>query len=435
MGLILFPLLSLLTADPLRLNAGVSAEVRAGESPILANEDTSDFAAALVTPRLDLEVRGHQVDLALAYFPRFVWQTPNALDRTFRPLLLHQATLSLAARPSRTTELTAHGYGSYGEPDYLILSQILSSSQGMLPQGGGASAVPVVVGVTSLSADVGLRSDVSRRVRFLADANLTYIRPQLASPAQSQMMMTQMMMTSAVPTPTALTSTSRTGVLGAGYRVTPVDELGVGVSATYATYSDEVNLFVINPALWWRGRRSQSTELRLTLGLGESRAFGPSMAFPHGEVVSLSPTGSVEGSWHTRVGEDDGLVATFKLAVDQFVDPVLGIAYPRGLVAGQLLFVFTADWSAGLQGDFAASLSAPPAATPGIPANIDETVFSVALPIRHRASRQLMVEFGGRWSERAPNFEAADFSFHARQLWAYVTLTASTIDTPPWPAR
>jgi hypothetical protein len=58
----------------------------------------------------------------------------------------------------------------------------------------------------------------------------------------------------------------------------------------------------------------------------------------------------------------------------------------------------------------------------------------VEVPFRYRWSSQLMVEIGGRYSERAPNLFADDFAWRYRELWAFVTLTGTSHRTRDQPA-
>ena len=93
-------------------------------------------------------------------------------------------------------------------------------------------------------------------------------------------------------------------------------------------------------------------------------------------------------------------------------------------------------WTAALQAVFGTNLSGQPLdagpAGPLLAITPDETAASVALPIRHRASDNLILEFGGRWSDRGPHLSASNFAFHQRELWAYVMLTATTRHLPRW---
>jgi len=61
-----------------------------------------------------------------------------------------------------------------------------------------------------------------------------------------------------------------------------------------------------------------------------------------------------------------------------------------------------------------------------LPGEPDETALFVSVPVRHPLSDHLLAEFGGRYTERAPAWPRAIFSFHQRQLWAYVMLAASS---------
>lgn len=418
-----------LLASPFELNASVASETRAGESPVLANAGSERLVTELITPLAEAELHEERLDVRLAYFPRLVWQSPNALGRTIRPLFLNQASLTLDARPSARTKVTGRAFGSYGEPDYTILPQLISNSQGMLPQGSGQATVPTVLTILTVSADLGIETEVSRRSRLTLSVDVSHFRP---------------FGTSMVSTPPTLTltpsyllteQTTVAATPGAAYRLTPDDDLALTVGTAYSTYSSGTELLFVSPMLTWRARRSAAgDEFRLGLGLTNARELDTGT--PIVGLQALSPAGSAEALWHVFTEDQYGLTAELKATVDEFVDPVLRVAYPRGYIAGQMTLILAPDWSMGVQGDFGASLqTSTPATVNGI--YPDETAFSVSVPVRHRITGNVIMEFGGRWAERAPAFAvpASDFAFRERQLWAYFMLTASTRAVSDWSGR
>jgi len=421
LALTILPLLATLLADPFELNAGITTEARAGQSPVLASQDSQAFMAMVATPRLEAALRDRQTDVRLSYFPRFVWQSPNTLGRTVRPLLLNQAALSLSSRPTATSELGAHAFGSYGEPDYTILPQLIGAGQGMVPVGSGQAQVPQVQKILTFSVGVLGETAVTRRWALSLGLDASHFRP-IAAPSDPNL-----------PPPAGMfvgliKQTAVTASPGVIHRLTAHDDLALIVGATYATYSTGIELGLVSTTLSWRARRAGSDEYRLDLGVTGARDLGEVSALPSGRDVS--PTGRVEALVHL-VGEDEyGLFVRLRAAVDEFVDPILAQVYPRGLVAGQLTLVQAPDWSFGVQGDFVTSLR-----TSAAPSGFDETAFSLVMHIRHRVNDNLIVEVGGRWSERAPALAASNFGFHAQQLWGYVSLTADTRERPRWTGR
>jgi hypothetical protein len=447
LGFIFFSVLVPLLASPFELNASVAAETRAGEEPILYPAVSERFVAELVTPQVEADLRQERLDVRLSYSPRLVWQSPNALGRTIRPLFLNQATLVLASQPSATTTVSARAFGSYGEPDYTILPQLIAAGQGTVAQGSGQAYVPQVVKILTFSAKAGIQTEVSRRLLLAFSAEANHFRPLLDQPPATMAPPSMTTMSTTTSANTSYFVTRQTTVAanpGALFRLTPVDDLGLFVGAAYSTYSSGVEFLLLSSTLSWRTRRASRYDLRLDLGLTDVRNLSTIPEVGFHDV--LSPTGSVEALWHIMSQDDYGLTARLKAGVDEFVDPVLEITYPRATVSGQITLGLAPDWSLAVQGDFSTGLQTPsvplavtmtltPTMTPTPQQDLDETAFSVAVPVRHRLSRNLLMEFGGRWTERAPAIVASDFAFRERVLWAYLTLTYSTRATPDWSGR
>jgi hypothetical protein len=115
---------------------------------------------------------------------------------------------------------------------------------------------------------------------------------------------------------------------------------------------------------------------------------------------------------------------------DYFVDPLLGTGAPRGLTFTNVTLTVPPDWTVGLQGAFATSLS-PRSADPTA-VYPDETTLMISLTARHRVSQNLIVEFGCQYVERAARVAAPNFALHQLQLWFYVMLTATSRPVPEW---
>jgi hypothetical protein len=103
-----------------------------------------------------------------------------------------------------------------------------------------------------------------------------------------------------------------------------------------------------------------------------------------------------------------------------FIDPVLGVPVSRGLAQASV-DAQLGTWSVGARCAFSTDLFGRLPTTGGIPP--DETFVTAEIPIHYRTSRHLIVEFGGRYTERAPYLGAPGFAWHYRELWLYLNLT------------
>ena len=424
------PGLVTLLASPFDLNAGVATEFRAGQSPISANQESQAFVAALATPQVDAELKDRRMDLRLAYFPRFVWQSPNPLDRTVRPLFLNQGSLALTAQPTGRVTVSARAAGAYGEPDYATLAALLGTGQGT-PQANGQAAVPTVEKILTVSGGAGVVGDVSRRFRLTFGADGTHIQPVTEQQAVAPPMGTMV----APPIP-LLDQTTVSVRSGAAYRLTRTDDLGLDASASHVSFAPPpgsgpeggVELALAGAMLTWRTHLSNVDELHVGVGVSEAHDLGVVTRIPGRQV--FAPAVNADVLLHSGSADGYGLWTRFRGGVDEFVDPVLAEAYPRALASAQVAVVLPPCWSAGVQGEFTTSLR-----TTAVAGDPDETAFSVSLPVRYRVNANVFVEVGGRWSERAPALASSDFGFREKQLWAYFALTATTRAMPVWTSR
>lgn len=301
------------------------------------------------------------------------------------------------------------------------------------PPGGTAvvpaqAALPSVAELVSVSAGAGSEVDVSRNWRLGTKAEVGYRAPTASAWARwpSTPPPTP---PDAVPGSATIPVLSRqTSVLAepsATVRITRLDELVLTTPLSQRWYQDGTDVFTLTPQLAWQTRLSRTGGLRLAGGAAYARFHGPPSSLGSGSVTR--PVGSADVSGILTRLSGVTMQGQAELAVDYFVDPVLGALGSRASTSARLVLLFEPDWSAGIEGAFSSDLRRQPLTNNG---PLDETVASASLPVRYRASENLMIEFGGRWSDRAPLLWAQDAHFHQRQLWAYCVLTWTTRSTP-----
>jgi len=411
----------LVLGDPVDPNVGVAAEVRAGQTPLFAGGAPRDFVAGVLTPEASVDLREPETSLRLRYFPQLFWERAEGVDRR-APLVLHQASLTLSTKPVRSTALSAQALGAYGEPDYAALPQFLGTGQLVLPP---------VVKIFSLTGSAGVQTNLSGRWLLSFIAGASHFQP-VGDQTPPQMLSTPV---PSMPQPTfiALTQTSVGVTPGTAYKLTRVDTLGLTVSAMDSWFSNGVEIFVANPSLGWRRRLAPGDEIQLGAGLAYAHDLGTVRVVSTQKPVI--PTGSAELIWRLLTDGESSLTGDFRAAVDDYVDPILGISGPRFLASARLALLPRPDWSAALQADFGTvwtSTASIPGFVGGFP---DETAASVALPIRHWISDHFAFETGARWADRGPAISSGHFAFHQRQTWAYFAFIATTRNEAVTPVR
>lgn len=411
-------LLMLLVADPVDVNAGVAVEARGGEMPIVVGRAPEGFVAGIVTPEASLDVAEPETKLRLTYDPRFFWQKFFSEPADGAPLVLHQATLTLSTKLASTTALALNALSTYGKPDYAALPQILGTGQAVLPD---------VQDVFSATGGVGLTHDLTRRWQLTFEATATHFQP----------IGQQVVAANALP---LLTQTLVSGMPGATYRLTAIDDLSLLAYVSYATYSEQlvgaagtgIRIFLVNPTLTWRRRLEANLDLRLAAGVAYINDFGSTSTTT--PVPSVIPTASAELVSRLVAANQSTLTGGLKVGYDEYIDPVLQLAAPRLLASARLVYQPRPELTVGLQADFTAVFVPTLQEIDGLPVTQqpDETSLFVTVPVRYRVSNHLALESGLRYGDRGPSFETGDFYFHQRQLWVYVSMTFSTLkDAPP----
>jgi hypothetical protein len=423
-------LLSASFSASLDLNALVSAEARAGKTPVRPGDPSTTVVMGILAPGVNARLGGPEASVRLGYVARLAYVGPNSglpdsgpLD--FHLAVLHVLDLQASARASRTLTFTALGTSSIGEPDYAALAGIL----GPTPTG----TLPAVQKILAVSGRLVARYVASPRWDFsLAGEAARYHSYGGGSVTAANgggggmMAPAPLFVAPPLPDQTVLrASPSATAHLSRRSDLLLLGELGrVSSSGSVAVPGGAFQFLVASTELGWKTRLSRLADLRVLGGVARgwrSGASGP----PSGSGPSWSPIGGVEiGSW--LPGQDEPrLRGAFSTSVDYFVDPFVGAAGPRTTSTLALGLLLQPDTTAALEAIFSTVIRSEP-----LVGNPDETVVALQLPIRHRLSDTLFIEGGVRGSDRGPNFSAPSFAFHQRELWVYLRLTATTRSRP-----
>jgi hypothetical protein len=404
----LLPLAGLLfLSNPFGAYAIVVAEGRVGQAPIQAGQNPEATVVGVIVPIGALEYERPDRQVILDYGPRILWRRPNALGSN-KALVLHVANLSVTVDATKNVRLIERGSASYGQADYLALSQ-LGLTQGTLPP---------VLDIFAASAGTGLRWDANRIWRtetmFEADYRRTLGQTEMAAAANPTISFRQ---TNLELDSSAIARLSRRNdlVLTAGISDRMLD--------------NGIDIFAATPQVGWRSRLSWSSELRLAGGVTYVRDRGSTPLV--GAAGIARPVGSAELSGLLLGRRGASLRGSAGATIDYFVDPFLRAAGPRGSLVARSQLLLEPDWTIGLEASFASSLRGT--SLPGNPPP-DETVAAVSLPIRHLIPEHVIVETGLRWSVRAPRIRADNLVFHERQTWIYLALTVNTRRGERWVA-
>jgi hypothetical protein len=409
------------------VDAAVVAEGRAGIAPI-AGHPSEPSVAGIVTPGAEVRYEGHSLLARLAYGVRVYEGVTQDLP-VGEPLFLQTANLSLRLRLGRQFEATVAANTSYGSTDYAYLPQLLGQMQAALPQPVkflSMSAAIITLWRLSPLWSLQTTADVidRRPIGSNTDATMPGNEAPFVFPHQTSFFL--------IP-----------ALIG---KVTRVDDIIAAVGASYQSTDgqrvvragiltgplDPVKVFTVTPSLGWRTRLSRRYDFHLAAGVAYNHVIAKPAELP--EISPFSPTGAIDLTVHLVSRRDVTVRGTFGAIVDYYVDPILGTSGPRGASFAHLLFFFPRSWIVGIDATFATRLTAGPnLATAG--SNLrdpDETAVALAIPVRHRISRNYAAEVGVRLSDRAPNFASSNFSFDAHEAWLYMLLTATSRAIPDY---
>jgi hypothetical protein len=407
------PGLVFLLAAGFEVNAGVIAEARGGEAPAFPGREPSAAAVGVLTPAVDLGLRERGFQTRLGYAPRLFWRRQNELNDE-RPLILHNLRFEMQQQASRDTALRAAALVSWGEADYSTLPRLLGPGQG---------ALPTPTRLFSATVETGARVEMSRTWRLELGLDVGHRRPLGDAITPPPPAPGEPPPPPVLPFPEGTTAAARPT---STHRLSRRDELAATSGVVYATYTSGIRTLSWVPELGWRHRLSRATDLRLGAGVAYTVDLD-SQTQNTSALGGWSPIADAQINTRVRLRRGGELRASAQAEMDFVVDPVLGTVGRRGLTIGRLALLIAPDWTIGVDGLFATSLRADP-----LPGEPDETVASVAVPVQHRLSDYLVIEVGGRWSDRGPHLRADDFTFHQRELWIYASLIASTRSAARW---
>ena len=420
-------------AGQLEVIPAASVEARAGEAPLLYGQAPTPMLIEVVTPGVGLGYVGRRLQLLAGYELRIAWQNTSK-DPAPAPLFLNTVNLTMTDHLTRRLVLKLAGTAFEGQTDYTYLSSFQNPGQTVL------SLPPKILSANLLgSVELHVTELATAAIALQAVRN----QPIGATPPPATATSTTPTIAYTLPYFTSLAATP-----GVAVRVSHADELSSAVGVQYQHVSNlspvdptgtihpgsSISAVIVSPELGLHRTLSPHSELTLKAGLAathvDSEVFGTR--------DSVTPVGSADVNVRLLNLRRAILQAKLTESVDYYLDPVLAVAADHSYTAGSLSLGLPKNWTIALEGSFATPFTAHPLLTPspiaGQPPTLtyfDEVGATAQLSGRHLLSNDLLLEFGGRWADRAPFFTAPnDVGFHQRQLFLFVTLTGTT--HPTW---
>jgi len=399
-----------------QFEAGARLETRAGESPTGTRSDaqgnlsTTGQAQVVVTavPLIGVRWLDANDDLRVNSATRILWRpVPLFGDR---PIFLESIEASHIRRTSKRSQWRLSLMGSYGEQDY-------TSLQKELP---GQPALPLSATMLTLNATALTSWRSSRRLELTMQLGGTYRRSfndqttGIGTTSGYGGMPTQ---ATVITTPGLSYRLNQRSKFEAAATVADTDSQ---LPATGTVATGHLNVLMIQPRIGIREQLTRKHELHLAVGVSQ--------------IVALRKPADLDLPWYPapilQIDLNSLLQQTRRAVVSSslgagtsaFVDPVLGTAVSRA-TAQASVDVRWGPWNAGARCLFTTELSAQNSATEVTPP--DQTSVSVEIPFRYRSSRQLTMEFGGRYSERAPYLGTKNFAWHNREMWLFLNITTT----------
>lgn len=379
----------------------------------------------IATPALGLRYLSSADELRAVSFTRALWR-PQPLPHA-RPLFLETLELSELARPSPRTRLRLNLRGAYGEEDYTSLSQ----------QFLGQPTLPSALTVLLVNADGEASWRATRRSELILQVLGIYRRTVDTQTALSP--------STGATTPSFVFPPQATLSLAPGLRhllsrrtaieaLVAVMDTDIGATTQGTTQIGRLNVFSIQPQVGIRQQLSASHQLHLAAGVAYAVALqrsDSSQSWP-----PFLPIAQIDLTSYLRRSHEMQWRSTVGAATNAFADPVLGVEVLRGTAQARLDVDVGPNWGVGALALFATDitgplqpLGAPAGQGPGALAP-DETVVSAEIPFHYRWPNRLLVEVGGRFSQRAPHLRSPSFAWRetSREMWMF--LSVSTL-TPP----
>ena len=409
----------LVWAGTTELEAGANVDVRAGQSPVVeANtagegvltERSRSQVLVAATPLLGVRLTGERSELRALSATRMLWRPVPYADQ--RPIFLETLEVAHNARPSPRSRWQLNLLSTYGEEDYTSLLRQFGANQPELPAALSMFAV-------SALGDGSWRA--SRRTTLFLFASGAYrqsLDDQPSAGSGTPGTLALPTQTLVVLTPAGRYALDRRTSLEVRTGIGDIDIQGIRRDSSA---SGRVNILTLQPQVGLIRDLTRTQQLRLFGGLtyavvlsspDDSRDWRTLTPLFRGDLSSVL--------WRAPASSVRSLLG-FEAAWQ--ADPMLGLAVWRTTAFANLDAQLGPGWGAAVRASFTTDLNSP------VWVNdrpLDETIVQVEVPFRYRWSSQLVVEMGGRYSERAPNLFADEFAWRSRELWAFVTLTGTT---------
>jgi hypothetical protein len=423
-------------AGQLEVNPSVTAESRAGEAPVVYGGAPEGSLVEVLTPGAELAYVGRRLELRASYELRLFWRSTSQIPHP-SPLFLNTVNLGMTAHATPRLTLKLSGSSFEGEADYTYLPSIYGQNQATL------LVVPKIFAANVAgSAELHLTRLVTAGLALQASHSqpIGDSRTTAAVPSGPTAVYTLPHVTGPTPVYTLPHFTSLAATPGAAVHVSRTDDVNPALAFEYQQISSltapaktsgaaqpesSISAFIVMPTIGVRRLLSLHSEFSLKAGLSVTHLAG----VPN-DPNSVGPIGGADLDVRLLNLRQAVLHSKASVSLEYYLDPVLGTPATHVFATGSFYLGLPQNWTIGLQGSFVSSLkdhplgSAPPFTYP------DEIAAAAELPVRHLLSRDLLLEFGGKWADRSPFFTAPNYGFHQRQLWVYVMLTGAT--RPTW---
>jgi hypothetical protein len=385
-------------------NVGVSGSVRmeaqAGEAPTPADPNPSAYTAALLRPDVTLSLLSPATETRFSEAPRLFLRRPNSTGRN-RPLYLNMLQAEHRGQHGQRLHWEIQLVTIAGEMDYAALSQTL----------GRQAALPDTLDLLTADGVGTMAWRLSRRLEWSNQFGVLRRQPLWASepapgPGTGLGLPTETdeRFESRLQYAMSRRQTGQVGLKLANYRLTGA----VALSAMAAEWR-----------VGWQYQLSRRQDLRLAAGVAVATAL--ERADASRPWTALAPLAEVGWTLAEPLSRTSTLRGGASGEVLWYLDPVLGVALPRGQIVANLAIELGQAWLIDFNLQAATNLSRQPLVGSPI-----ETFVSAGAPVRYRVQRHLLVEFGGRYSERGPHLATPGFSLRQREMLGYLALTATT---------
>lgn len=382
------------------VSGGVRTEVQAGEAPTSAAPQSTLFVAALLQPNVTVRLLTATTETQVSEAPRLLLRRPNVANRN-RPLFLNTFQADHRGHRGQRLNWNLRLTSIAGEVDYVALSQVL----------GRQAALPETRDLLTVDAGTWVGWRFSRRLELGIESGVLRRQPLGGTSSDASTSPG-----STLPTETAERLAPRLEYARSSRQVTQLR-----VQLTNYTLTGVVRLKAKAAELRLGWSYKLTREHTLLLAAGATVATVEERSDESRPWASFSPLAGIALATSKLLSKVALLRSRAGGEVAWYLDPVLGVALPRGQMNADVALELGPTWLFALNLMAATNVSRQP--MPGAPV---ETVVSASAPLRYRAGRHWLVELGGRYSERGPHLATSGFSLRQREMLGYLALTAMT---------